>query len=94
MFKTSPLFLFLTMYFVCFRKHNNPTALQIAKYNIERYYSVVAVIEQMQKSLFVLERYLPRFFYKATRLYSKSGNYYINSSNQNVPINDSDLEKQ
>ena len=37
-------------------------ALAMAKNNVEKYYAVVGVLEEMDKSLEVLENYVPRFF--------------------------------
>ena len=37
-------------------------ALSIAKRNVEKYFAVVGVLESLDKSLEVLEHYVPRFF--------------------------------
>ncbi len=44
------------------RGFNEDYPLQQAKYNVERYYSVVGVLEDMNKTLTVLDAYVPRFF--------------------------------
>lgn len=41
---------------------NEEYPLQQAKYNVEKYYSVVGVLEDMNKTLSVLDGYVPRFF--------------------------------
>ncbi|CAG7718341.1 unnamed protein product [Allacma fusca] len=41
---------------------NDKWALQMAKFNIEKYYSVVGVFERLQESLFIFEKYIPKFF--------------------------------
>ena len=45
-------------------------ALQRAKDNVEKHYAVVAVLEEMNKSLYVFENYIPRFFRHGTKLYN------------------------
>lgn len=49
---------------------NNPWALQKAKNNIERYYAVVGVVEELNITLRVLEASLPRFFKGAVEVYN------------------------
>ncbi|XP_047475947.1 heparan sulfate 2-O-sulfotransferase pipe-like [Penaeus chinensis] len=51
------------------RKFNTQAALQKAKENVERYYSVVGVLEELNVTLAVLEHYIPRFFRGARDLY-------------------------
>ena len=46
-------------------------ALQRAKDNVEKYYAVVAVLEEMNKSLYVFENYIPRFFRNGRKLYAQ-----------------------
>ena len=43
----------------------------MAKWHVEKYYSVVGIIEEMDLSLKVMERYLPKFFLNATAIYMK-----------------------
>ena len=52
-------------------------ALQLAKYNIENYYSVVGVTSHLNLTMAVLEAYLPRFFSGLTNVYGryKLGNH-------------------
>ncbi|XP_022246863.1 uronyl 2-sulfotransferase-like isoform X2 [Limulus polyphemus] len=49
--------------------HNHPWALWQAKQNIQRFYPVVGVLEDMNTTLIVLENTLPRFFRGAFKLY-------------------------
>jgi len=46
-------------------------ALQKAKYNAEKYYSVIGVSEDLESSLAVMESYLPKFFKGATQAYQQ-----------------------
>ncbi|CAL8071367.1 unnamed protein product [Orchesella dallaii] len=50
---------------------NDRWALQMAKLNIEREYSVVGVLEKMDQTLSVLAKFVPRFFHGAAQVYSK-----------------------
>ena len=54
---------------VC-RLFNNPEALQIAKANIEKYYPVVGITENMNMTLQVLEHKMPEYFLGATEMYN------------------------
>ncbi|XP_076366493.1 uncharacterized protein LOC143255146 isoform X3 [Tachypleus tridentatus] len=49
---------------------NNRAALELAITNVKKYYVVVGVLEEMNKTLAVLEGYIPRFFKGAPKLYS------------------------
>ena len=40
-----------------------------AMHNVEKHYAVVGVIEQLNKTLTVLEHYIPRFFKGALETY-------------------------
>ncbi|XP_076367957.1 uronyl 2-sulfotransferase-like isoform X2 [Tachypleus tridentatus] len=53
--------------------HNHPWALEQAKQNIEKFYPVVGVLEEMNVTLLVLEEMLPRFFNGALKLYHNLG---------------------
>ncbi|XP_076050967.1 heparan sulfate 2-O-sulfotransferase pipe [Oratosquilla oratoria] len=48
---------------------NTEYAMQKAKENVERHYSVVGVLEDINKTLTVLDHYVPRFFKGAKDLY-------------------------
>ena len=56
---------------------NSITAAQRAKKNIEKYYAVVGVLEEMKKSINVFERYIPKFFNNASKTYE----YILNRTN-------------
>ena len=44
-------------------------ALRKAKENVEKHYAVVGVLEDLNKTLTVLEHYIPRFFKGAKDVY-------------------------
>ena len=46
-------------------------ALQRAKSNVEKHFAVVAVLEEIQKSLYVLENYIPRYFRDGRKVYDQ-----------------------
>ena len=45
---------------------NSAHALQMAKRNVEKYFAVVGVLEDMSTTIKVLEGYIPRFFKQAS----------------------------
>lgn len=63
------------------QKFNNKEAFMIAKSNVEKYYSVVGITENMQETLTVMEAKLPRFFDGA---YDTYFNDELISQNKNV----------
>ena len=44
-------------------------ALKEAKRNVEKYYAVVGVTEEMEKSMVVFEKFIPKYFKGALRFY-------------------------
>ncbi|KAG1699650.1 Heparan sulfate 2-O-sulfotransferase 1 [Nymphon striatum] len=63
------------------RMLGNYWALNKAKYNIENHYAVVGVLEEMNKTLVVLEKYIPSYFSGASSVYKpKSKSFHRNSS--------------
>ena len=46
-------------------------ALNMAKVNVEKYFAVVGILEEWQKSLLVMENYVPYFFKNASETYLK-----------------------
>ena len=49
-----------------------------AKENVEKHYAVVGVLEELNKTLTVLEHYVPRFFKGAKDVYySKNNNWEL-----------------
>ncbi|CAH2091037.1 unnamed protein product [Euphydryas editha] len=62
---------------------NSLEALQRAKRVVEQQYAVVGVLEDMNSTLIALERYIPRFFTGALRLYWEELNKF-NRINRNA----------
>ena len=63
----------------------NPKALEIAKYNVENYYSVVGILEKWQETLQVFESYLPAYFKDVKKVYKEYMNEKIVNSNNIKP---------
>lgn len=58
-----------------FRKHNSQWALDKAKFNVQNFFAVVGILEDLEKTLRLLERKLPQYFSGALELHtSSSGN--------------------
>jgi dermatan/chondrotin sulfate uronyl 2-O-sulfotransferase UST len=53
------------------RKFNSMSALQKAKANVEKFYQVVGVIEDVNMTLAVLEAKMPEFFNGAIKIYAE-----------------------
>lgn len=51
---------------------NNDWALDSAKKNVEKYYQVVGVLEELNGTLDVLEEQIPQFFAGARALYQQN----------------------
>ena len=47
-------------------------ALNLAKLNVEKYFAVVGVLEEWDKSLQVLENYVPSYFKNAREVYQSN----------------------
>ena len=62
-------------YIFAFRGFNTEVAMRKAKENVEKHYAVVGVLEELNKTLTVLEHYVPRFFKGAKDVYYSE---YIN----------------
>ena len=56
-------------HFVFFSGFNTEVAMRKAKENVEKHYAVVGVLEELNKTLTVLEHYVPRFFKGAKDVY-------------------------
>nr|CAI5818745.1 unnamed protein product [Callosobruchus analis] len=54
-----------------FRELNIDWALQIAKSNVEKYYTVVGVLEKLNDTMDVLEQKIPYFFKGAKKIYGQ-----------------------
>lgn len=52
-----------------FRPFNTQGALDRAKYAVETQYAVVGVLEDLNTTLRVFEKYIPRFFEGASEVY-------------------------
>ena len=52
-------------------------ALQRAKFIVEHEYSVVGILDKMNETLQVLERYVPRFFAGSSKIYYNRGLYKL-----------------
>ena len=59
---------------------NSKAAIAKAKENVERYYAVVGVLEDLNKTLTVFEHFVPRFFAGAVKTYWRTSS----SVNRNV----------
>ena len=59
-------------------------ALQTAKKNVERYYAVVGVLEEMNKSTVVFEKYIPKFLDKAHTVYKAMMDEKLDKLNRNI----------
>jgi len=70
---------------------NTERALNIAKENVEKHYAVVGVLEEMNKTLTVLEHYVPRFFKGARDVYYNEVQKYskINRNIYKPPVSES-----
>lgn len=53
----------------CFRALNDQRALDRAKDNVERYFPVVGVLEELNITLALLENHLPYFFQGLQKMY-------------------------
>ncbi|TRY71697.1 hypothetical protein TCAL_01018 [Tigriopus californicus] len=57
---------------------NGEEALRIAKANVDSHFAVVGILEEMDKSMTVLEHFLPRFFKGVKTVYNKNKQYWGN----------------
>lgn len=70
------------------RKVGSRWALQQAKENVERYYSVVGLLEEMPLSSKVLQSYIPRFFKNVTSIPLSSGSKKVNVDKTKPSVSD------
>jgi len=56
-------------------------ALMDAKANVEKHFSVVGILEDMQDSLKVLEKFVPAFFEGVPQLYKNRRRKKVNDNN-------------
>ena len=59
------------------RGFNTEIAMRKAKENVEKHYAVVGVLEELNKTLTVLEHYVPRFFKGAKDVYWSEYSSYL-----------------
>ena len=74
------------------RTLGNKNALQKAKYNAEKYYSVIGVLEELQLSMKLMELYLPKYFQNFANLTETSHKSKEPHKNQLDPDNLRKLE--
>lgn len=69
---------------------NSAGALERAKYAVESQYAVVGVLEDLNTTLTVLEKYVPRFFSGASSVYFNEVNVLqkINKNNFKPPVSE------
>ena len=85
-------FIFSQIVFFCghlpiCQKFNNHQAFVIAKSNVEKYYSVVGITENMQETLTVMEALIPRFFDGAYETYFRNEEQILmNKNKDDIPI--------
>ena len=70
---------------VC-KKFNNKLALEIAKSNVNNYYSVVGITENIKDTLRVMEAKLPEFFSGSYNLYSSKDQSLTHNRNNFKPF--------
>lgn len=70
----------------------NDQALNMAKHNAEKYYSVIGITEHMRVSLAVFELYLPRFFLGFINLYGRL--QFLNKAKDKVGSNKKPLTEK
>ncbi|XP_026848545.1 heparan sulfate 2-O-sulfotransferase pipe isoform X1 [Drosophila persimilis] len=70
---------------------NTVGALEKAKFAVEQQYAVVGVLEDLNTTLSVLEKYVPRFFEGVRDIYATSAEYLtkINKNNFKPPVSES-----
>lgn len=72
------------------RPFNTKGALERAKYAVETQYAVVGVLEDLNTTLAVFEKYIPRFFAGATEIYYNEIKNFnkINKNNFKPPVSE------
>ncbi|CAM1295127.1 Uncharacterised protein g1199 [Pycnogonum litorale] len=65
----------------------NRWAYETAKNNIKRYFPVVGVLEDIEKTLAVLENYVPFFFAGAREVYTET-NLHGNANGRKIPVDE------
>jgi dermatan/chondrotin sulfate uronyl 2-O-sulfotransferase UST len=62
---------------------NGEEAFKTAKARVEKEYAVVGILEEFEKSLLVMEHYIPRFFAGVSDLYARRAEWQQNI-NKNI----------
>lgn len=76
----------LTSFIEIFRPFNAENPIERAKFSVETQFSVVGVLEDMNTTLAVLEKYIPRFFTGASDIYfNKIDNFQSCNRNEFKP---------
>lgn len=72
------------------RPFNSQSSLEEAKRNVESQFSVVGVIEDLNTTLAVLEKYIPRFFAGARELYFQNTEAFkkVNKNNFKIDVSE------
>lgn len=65
---------------------NTEGALQRAKRAVEQHYAVVGVLEDLNSTLSVLEKYIPKFFDGATDVYYSKWRILTNLETENYKL--------
>lgn len=78
------------VHIVCFRKFNTKKSFERAKAVVESEFSVVGVLEDLNTTLAVFEKYIPRFFEGASEIYHENREFFetINSNNAKPPVSE------
>merc|ERR1711884_927130 len=73
---------------------NTEVAMKKAMYNVEKHYAVVGILEELNKTLTVLEHYVPRFFKGALNTYWEEIHMYskINRNIYKPPVSEATKE--
>jgi len=76
------------------RGFNTEVAMKKAMENVEKHYAVVGILEELNKTLTVLEHYVPRFFKGALNTYWNEVHMYskINRNIYKPPVAESTKE--
>ena len=80
---TSQIAFFCGMKREC-RIFGSTDALQLAKKNVEKYYAVVGVLEEMEKSLVVFEKFIPKYLDKSSTVYKAMMDGDLEKVNVNI----------
>ncbi len=78
--------LYIDYHYIFFSEPDGSWALSQAKSNLEKYYTVVGVLEELSTSLSVFESKIPQFFNGASKIYESDASTFSNiNKNSNKP---------